>query len=201
MLDRGLRLGSRVRGLCRCVAFWLAVVFPGAGMATQPQDGVALLFGQMTQDSWDDIAQEPGGIDWEPSWLVGMALSRDWQIRESGFSYGLEVQALRHFGEQTLWEFSLPVVLRYRAASPPLPVSGAAFGLGLSWTSEVPQIEVERKGESQRLLAYWMAEVEFGNPSWDLLPFLRLHHRSDGGSVANFDTGSNAVMAGIRFLF
>ncbi|MEM1130730.1 MAG: hypothetical protein AAGH83_09435 [Pseudomonadota bacterium] len=179
----------------------LACGCSATGALAEPRDAVSIFAGQMTEDSWDDIFEEPGGIDWEQSWLGGMALSRDWPIYQTGLSFGVEGQALIHAGDQSHLEFNLPVVLRYRLPPNPVPVSGAAFGIGLSWASEVPEIEVERKGDSQRLLVYWMIELELGRSDWDLLPFLRVHHRSDGESVADFDTGSNAVLAGLRYRF
>lgn len=165
------------------------------------RNAVSLFGGELTGDGWETIVHSPGETDYRSSWLAGVGVSHEWPIFDPRLSLGLEGQLVRHFGEQTHWEVNAPVVLRYRALAPALPLSGAAFGLGLSYASERPEIEADRKGQAQRMLAYWMAEIEFGKPGWAALPFIRLHHRSDGYFIADFDTGSNAVVFGLRHRF
>jgi len=56
--------------------------------------------------------------------------------------------------------------------------TSAALGLGLSYATEVPEVEVEIEGASHQWLVCWVAEITAGpvNAPWVLA--LRLHHRS-----------------------
>ncbi len=67
--------------------------------------------------------------------------------------------------------------------------------------SEVPEVEVELEGASEKLLLYWNIDVTLGPPrsSWALL--LRLHHRSGGFGLLADDGGMNAVALGVRVAF
>ncbi len=165
------------------------------------QTALAAFAGQLTDDGWETIVLDTGNITWIDSYVAALIVSRDWTALNPRLRFGVEGQAVVHTGEQDHLEVNVPLYIRYRALDPWVPVQGAAFGLGLSYATDVPEVEVERKGESQRLLAHWFAEVEFGRPNWTVYPFLRLHHRSDGYVIADFDTGSNAVVVGLRYPF
>lgn len=168
---------------------------------SDPQMAFSGFAGQMTDDGWETIVLSPQDTEWLDSHLGALILSKDWAFGDPRLRVGFEGQVVKHWGDQDHMEFNVPATIRYRALDPVIPVQGASFGLGLSYATEVPQVEVDRKGDSQRLLAHWYAEVEFGKPDWAVYPFLRLHHRSDGYVIADFDTGSNAVVFGIRAPF
>ena len=76
-----------------------------------------------------------------------------------------------------------------------------AYGAGLSYASSPPAVEIDRTGESTELLAHWFFEMEFGNQSSEWRPYLRLHHRSHAWNFFDAETGSNAVLAGVRWRF
>lgn len=168
---------------------------------SDPKSAVSLFGGQMTNDGWETIVLKPGQTEWIDSHLVGLVIERDWQIWNPRLRFGVEASLVKHWGAQDHLELNVPLYIRYRALDPWIPIQGASFGLGLSYASEVPQVEVDRKGESQELLAHWYAELELGKPNWAVYPFIRLHHRSDGYVLADFDTGSNAVVFGLRYPF
>lgn len=166
-----------------------------------PQTTLSVFAGQMTDDGWETIVLKPSETEWIDSYLAAAVIGRDWTVWNPRLRFGIEGQLVKHWGEQDHVEISVPLTIRYRALDPWIPVQGASFGLGLSYASEVPQVEVDRKGDSQKWLAHWYAELEFGKPDWTVYPFLRLHHRSDGYVIADFDTGSNGVVFGLRYPF
>ncbi|MFC6638044.1 hypothetical protein GV827_07370 [Sulfitobacter sp. JBTF-M27] len=157
--------------------------------------------GVLTENRFYEVF-DPSELKLASSGLLGVGIGWERQISDSRFHLGLQFQAVAHAGRQDHLEFNLPVVLRY---VPPRPVprwlKSASFGLGLSHATKVPQVELDRTGESQRTFAYWLAEVEVSLPRSDNSMFFRLHHRSDayGGFEAN--GGSTALAFGWRVPF
>jgi hypothetical protein len=82
-------------------------------------------------------------------------------------------------------------------------VTSFAMGEGLSYDSQVPQVEARNSEETQSLLNYLMLEATFAlpnHPQWELVA--RIHHRS--GVFGLYDAGNNgstAVGVGIRYRF
>ncbi len=155
--------------------------------------------GTMTENRWHD-ALVPGRVQFADSHLVGGALGWDRQIGDSRFRYGFEAQLAVHFGRQDLLELTVPVVLRYVPKKETV-VRSIAAGIGLSYASEIPQVEIDRNGASQRLFVHWMAELEFGLSDPHRSAFVRLHHRSDGYGVFEVDAGSTGFVLGVRHRF
>lgn len=151
--------------------------------------------------AWHDIITQPDDLDWQDAYFFAGALSYTWaHYFEDAMSLELEGQVVRHFGDQHLWELNLPVVARWqRFPWNDSIATSAAFGIGPSYTTKVPPMEVELEGESQRFLYHWFLELTLGPPDADWTTSFRLHHRSGGfGSIAN-EGGSNALTIGIRF--
>ena len=157
--------------------------------------------GVMTENRWHEVFS-PGDLDLADSGLAGVALGWDRQIGTSRFSYGFELQALGHFGRQDHFEFNLPFIIRYTPDNPfPRRLKSMAFGLGLSHATKIPQVEIDRKGRSQRNFVYWMADAEFTLPRPDTSLFFRLHHRSDGYGIYDVSSGSTGIVLGWRRSF
>jgi hypothetical protein len=162
---------------------------------------LTLFAGRLTGvGAWHDILLQPDELDCQDSYLLAGALAYTLgRFRDDTLSLELEGQVVRHFGDQQLWEFNLPVAARWhhfpwnnRVATT------AAFGIGPSYTTEVPPLEVELEDESQRLLYHWFLELTLGPPDAQWTTSLRIHHRSGGfGSIAD-EGGSNALTLGIR---
>ncbi|WP_157598676.1 hypothetical protein [Tateyamaria omphalii] len=153
----------------------------------------------MTEGSWHETVN-PKRLRFAGSHMVGVAVGADRAIGDSRFRFGAEAQLLGHFGRQDHFELSVPVVLRYVPDTRSV-VTSLAAGLGLSYASDVPQVEIDRNGASQRLFVHWMAEIEFDLPDPDLTTFLRLHHRSDGYGLFEVDAGSTGFVLGVRKRF
>ncbi|WP_193743530.1 hypothetical protein [Tateyamaria sp. ANG-S1] len=153
----------------------------------------------MTEGSWHETVS-PDRLSFAGSHLVGVAVGTDQPLGHSQFSLGAEAQLVAHFGRQDHLELSVPIVLRYHLGRP-TGVASLAAGLGLSYATKVPQVEIDRNGASQRWFIHWMAEVEFDLPDPAVTSFLRLHHRSDGYGIFEVDAGSTGFVFGVRRRF
>jgi hypothetical protein len=158
--------------------------------------------GQLTGvDAWHDIITHPDKLDCQDAYLVAGALAYTLvSLRERTATLELEGQLVKYFGEQSHWEFNLPVAARWHEFpwNESLKTS-AAFGIGPSYATVIPPLEIELEGESQRFLYHWFIELTLGLPDSDCSTSFRIHHRSGGfGSVAN-KGGSNALTLGIKF--
>jgi hypothetical protein len=171
------------------VGDWFTTVY-GARISTQP--------------GWEDIIIDAPGTEFVDSYLVTVAVSRQYAERKEGaLAIEAEGQVVKHFHDQTHWEFNaVPIVLRWKR----FPWSdrfnsSAAFGIGLSYATELPPVEVLLEGESQQWLIYWVMELTAGprKSPWEIS--LRLHHRSVAYGLMGDEGGMNAVGVGIRYHF
>ena len=188
----------RKRFAILALAIGLAAHAPASAEGRWHATGFA---GTMTKREWEKVF-DPRTLEFAGSGLIGLALGWDRPIGDSRFSIGFEAQAVGHFGRQDHLEFNLPLVLRYTPPQPrPLRFKSVAFGIGPSHATKIPQVEIDRHGESQRDLIYWMAEVEFTRPQPDQSLYFRLHHRSDGFGYYEVNSGSTGLVLGWRKAF
>ena len=153
---------------------------------------------------WEDILLDPTGARYVDAFLVVAALSRQYAAYKDGaLALEAEGQVAWNFGDQEHWEFNLvPVVARWqRFPWDDRLATSAAFGLGLSYAAELPEIEVEIEGASEQLLIYWVAELTAGplDAPWALS--LRLHHRSVAWGLMGEEGGMNGMGLGLRWRF
>jgi hypothetical protein len=153
---------------------------------------------------WEDVMFNPLFSKYVGAYLVAGTVSRKYAERRQGaLDLEAEGQVVYNFGAQSHWEFNaVPIVARWKR----FPWSSrvrttAAFGLGLSYATELPPVEVALEGESRRLLIYWVAEFTAGplDSPWSFSA--RLHHRSVGYGLFAEDGGMNAVGLGVRYAF
>lgn len=157
-----------------------------------------------SEAGWEDVFVNPIGADYVDNYLAVLGLSREYAERYNG---GLRIEAegqlAYHFNGQQYWEINaVPIVARWRRFpwSQRLDTS-AAFGIGLSYTNKLPDIEVALEGESHKTLVYWVAEVTAGLPDKPWALSLRLHHRSVAYGLMGDEGGMNAVGLGLRWQF
>ena len=157
-----------------------------------------------SKPGWEDLLIDPVSGDYIDAYLVAGALSRGYaSYRRGALHLEAEAQIVYNFGVQDHWEFNVvPVLARwqrfpwnYRIAT------SAAFGLGLSYATQVPPIEVALEGESNDWLIYWVAEITAGPPDGPWAVSLRLHHRSVAYGLMGEEGGMNAMGVGIRYRF
>ena len=162
---------------------------------------IAVFGGLVTNNDWED-ASAPWDLDYRESYLAGVAISHRIGRFDHRLGFEIEGQVVRHFGDQNYWEFTLPIVARWE----PFPWdegvdTSLAFGIGPSYASEKPMVEVANDGDSERLLVYWMAEIEVGPPDKDWSAIIRLHHRSGAFGLVADEGGSNALVFGLKQRF
>lgn len=191
---------QRVRSIILILFSFLFTMAPGDALA---KDLALAVYGaQLTKEKWENTIS-PGA---EIASATIVVAAGTWTVKrffEGKLSVELEAQVGKYFGDQDHWEFNMPI-LGFRWHRFPWDErldTSFAWGIGPSYATEEPEIELETNANTSRWLIYWFGELTFGPPAanWEVL--LRLHHRSDGfGSVAE-DGGSNALGAGLRFHF
>lgn len=169
----------------------------------KPAYSLSVYGGRMTDNEIDDFTDGFLDLDFEDSYLLTIALARRFATYGELASFEVEGQIVKHFDQQNHWEFNALLTARWEAFfwDKYLDTSFAA-GVGPSYATEVPEIEVQRSGESERLQAYMLVELEFELPSHpNIAVITRIHHRSNAfGSVAD-DGVSNALAFGFKFRF
>lgn len=165
--------------------------------------GLSLYGGLLFQDSLDEITKGTPRIR-EHSYILVTALARElWRFRD-WFGFELEGQVVRHFDEMNHWEFNGLLAARWRLFPWDKYLDTSfAIGDGISYATEVPEIEEKKDEDAGRWLNYLMFELTFGlpqTPKWDVL--FRIHHRSSvRGNIGARDAGSNFFCTGIRYNF
>lgn len=160
---------------------------------------VAIFAGVPVSNNWDEVFFETSSLEFRDAGLLGLALGRDWPSRWARLTFGIEAQAVAYSGEQDHLEVNLPVSIRY--GSDLAALRSVAFGIGLSYATELPAIEVANKGGSEQTLLYWMIEAEFGPRTGRRRVFTRLHHRSTGFGLFGAEGGFNALVLGLRWRY
>lgn len=154
-------------------------------------------------NAWHDIFLNPDELEFADAYLATLALSHPLR-RYHGDDLGLETegQMVYNFGDQSHWEFNALVAARwYRFPWNDSVETTTAFGAGLSWATEVPEVEVELEGSSEQLLIYWYLEMTLARPGARWATIFRLHHRSGGFGLLTDDGGMNALCVGLKTRF
>lgn len=188
----------------RCISLIIALGHAAwvSGPASAKEMSVALYGGWLTANDWQEVVL-PTRLEFLDSYLAALAISRQVGQLSNETRIELEGQVVRHFGIQDHWEFNALPVVRWTAFpwDEHLDTSAAA-GLGLSYATRRPVAEVQIDGDSERLLAYWMLELEATLPtteSWHVLG--RLHHRSAAYGLFGDKGGANVLSLGLRYRF
>lgn len=131
---------------------------------------------------------------------VGHTLARYRRQR----SLAVEVQYNQHYGVQEYEEAVLVAIYRWAGFSWDHHVRTTfAVGEGVSWLSELSQLEARRHTNTSRWLNYLLFEATLAPPSshhWRFL--IRVHHRSGiYGLINDVHGASNAMVLGIRYDF
>jgi hypothetical protein len=157
-----------------------------------------------SEPTWQHVIKDPFGADYVESYLLVAALSRPYaRFLDDAFQLEAEGQLAYHFGDQDHFEINaVPVMARWRRFPWSEHVdTSVAFGLGLSYSTDLPEVEVALEGESHRTLIYWTLEFTAGPPTAAWAVSLRLHHRSVAWGLLGEDGGMNAIGIGVRYRF
>jgi hypothetical protein len=195
----------------RCVKSFVFLIFAalfgcsGVSVAQQYDwTGTVYIAAVSSERTWQHVIKDPFGADYADAYLFAAALSRPYaSFLDDRFRLEAEGQLVYNFGDQDHWELnSVPVIARWRRFPWSEHVAtSVAFGLGLSYATEVPEVEVALEGESHRWLIYWVLELTAGPPhsAWEVS--LRLHHRSVAWGLMGDNGGANAMGLGLRYRF
>ena len=156
-----------------------------------------------TVPAWHDIFTDPNGLEFADAYLATLALAHPFrQYRDGDFGLETEGQVVYNFGDQSHWEFNALIAARwYRFPWNGTVETTLSVGGGLSWASEVPEVEVQLEGSSEQLLFYGHLEMTFARPGSHWAGILRLHHRSGGFGLLADDGGMNALCLGLTRSF
>ena len=131
-----------------------------------------------------------------------LALARELWHYKKYLSLELEGQVAKHFNKDTHWEFVGVLIGRWHLFPWDKYVDTSfAVGDGISYYTEVSEVEEDDDEDAQRALNYLLFEVALGlpkYPKWDLV--IRLHHRSSIFGLWGAG-GSNFVCGGIKYSF
>jgi len=157
-----------------------------------------------SEDRWEDVFFNPLFSDYVNDYLLVAAVSKRYALLHDGaLQLEVEGQGAYALSEQRYWQLNaVPIVLRWQRFPWSNQVAtSTAFGLGLSYATELPELEVKLEGDTAQLLVYWDAEVTAGPPQSSWAVSLRLHHRSVGYGLFGDKGGMNAWGLGVRYMF
>jgi hypothetical protein len=157
--------------------------------------------GASAQDDLSDVLSGQAKFE-DDAYVAVVALAREFWRYQDYIGLEVEGQVGRHFNRDSLWEFNGLLVARWH----PFPwdkyvETSFAVGDGLSYYTEVSEVEEQEDEDAQRLLNYLLLELTLGlprYPRWDMV--VRIHHRSSVGKLIGA-AGSNYVCAGIKYSF
>jgi hypothetical protein len=205
------RRGARVRASS---SFAILLVLTLAGQAQSARaaeswwrDGWAVtgFAGVLSVEESSDIWLH-GNFELADDTLFGAGLSKRLFSVGRYLDFELELQSVKHFGDQNNFEFNLPFIARWNAC----PWDGfidtsLAFGDGLSIATETPDLEKARYGgdKAGSALNFVMLELTLALPEHPNVQFVnRFQHRSGAFGLIN-DAGdaSTAFAWGVKFQF
>jgi hypothetical protein len=158
-----------------------------------------------SEATWHDVLLKPYSTKYTDSYLVAGSFMHAYREQYQGaLRTEYEINLAYNFGEQDHWEINVaPVTLRWqRFPWDRFLHSSIAFGLGLSYAFDRPEVEQRLENDTQQLLLFWQLELTAGPRDGPWSAVLRLHHRSPGWGVMGVaDGGMNAPSLGFRYGF
>ena len=157
--------------------------------------------GAHAQDDINDVLTFQPSFE-DNAYVGAVALGRELWHYKKYLSFELEGQVAKHFNKDTHWEFVGVLIGRWNHFPWDKYVDTSfAIGDGISYYTDVSEVEKDDDDDAQRVLNYLLLELALGlpeYPKWDFV--LRLHHRSSVFGLVGAG-GSNFVCAGIKFGF
>lgn len=158
-----------------------------------------------SEETWHDVLLKPYSKNYTDSYLLAASYQYAYQEHlEGALRIEYELNAAYNFGEQDHWELNVaPIGLRWqRFPWDHYLHSSLAFGLGVSYAFDRPEVEQRLENDTQQFLLFWQLELTAGPLDGPWSAVLRLHHRSPGWGVMGVaDGGMNAPSLGFRYSF
>lgn len=184
----------------------LAVAAAAAGCGSPGGYAVTAYGGQYVDSALAEEILVSQPLDWQDGYLAAVAVSHAFHRPDDTHQWEVEGQLGKYWGGQENWELNALVALRWLKFPWNQTVrTTMALGEGLSWATEIPELEEElgQDEHTSQLLNYLLLELTWAAPSWKHWSFVtRLHHRS--GVFGLFDDvvgGSNVLTVGVRYDF
>jgi hypothetical protein len=171
------------------------------GTALAQDYALTVYGGRVTEDTWQDSLSP--NVNFFDAYILVGALAWTWKrLYDDALTLEIEGQAAKYFGEQEHVEFNLSVAGRWHKFRWDKVVdTSLAFGLGPSWATEMPEVELMIHDTTQQFLVYWFAEITLGPPNTNWTIVFRLHHRSKAFGLIAEEGRSNTLAAGLKFRF
>jgi hypothetical protein len=182
---------------------FFAIVFL-ASSAHAADNAATFYVGRISSvNAWHDLITAPADAEFVDAYVavaaVSHVVSRHLNDRAS---FEVEGQVGYNFGDQSHWEFNAAYGPRWRSFPWNDSVkTTAAFLVGLSYATEVPEVEVVLEDDSAKTLIHWSAELTFGPPRSAWTISMRLHHRSPAFGLFTDEGGVNALALGWQIEF
>lgn len=181
------------------------VLIEGIRPSLATDDYLTVYAGKYTDDRLGKILLSKP-FSYEDSYIGVVALARAFPLASPRHRWEVEGQLGKHFQGQDNWEFNVLAIYRWQQFPwNRLLRTSVAVGDGLSYASDVPQIESASHTNTgaRRMLNYILVEAEFAPPQvrdWSLVT--RIHHRSGVyGTFGDVRGGSNLICAGVKMKF
>jgi hypothetical protein len=201
----GMRMKFIKSAVRLCLALNMVILTGNCRTGIAESDWSATLYGAvLLKGNLSDGSLLYSGF--EDSYLASLAITRRMGSYADKIDLELEGQIVKHFKDQEHWEFNALGAARWL----PFPWdrhldTSFACGAGLSFATETPEVEEERRGDgqTQEVLTYLLLELELALPDsrhWSCVT--RVHHRSGAFGLFNGVTGaSNAWGFGVKYRF
>jgi len=120
-----------------------------------------------SEDGWEEVFFNPLFASYVDDYLLVGALSKRYaRLYDNALQLEAEGQVAYVLSDQHYWQLNaVPIMARWQQFPWNHTVAtSAAFGLGLSYATELPELEVQLEGDTRQLLVYWVAELTAGPP-------------------------------------
>ena len=182
------------------VFFSLAV---GNTQAAEPLNSINIYGGRMTSNHWEDVFIDTLNLDFVDSYFFVVGLARRVGKYRDRMSFEIEAQVVKHFDYMDHWEFNGAATGRWEKFWWDDTIdTSLAFGIGPSYATDEPEVELDNNDETSKFLIYWMIELALTLPDYPQTAFIaRLHHRSNAWGLINKDGGSNGIGFGLKYRY
>ena len=168
---------------------------------------VTVYAGKSVRGRFTKLFWAPWDTDLENDYLLALSLSARLFELTDHLSLEIEANVARRFGEAELWEFAVPLILRWDDFpwnDTVYTTIGLSF-LGPSYATEISATE-RRKSHNDKgshWLNFFAPEITLSPPDDPGFAFVgRIHHRSGAfGLINGVSGGSSYVSLGVRYRF